>query len=89
MRPDEVTRIANLSGITLPEGSKGRHIDPERIVRETVTALEGMAIGLRMLERPDFAELDAEDVEQWLESLEKSLPMLTKLKRELTRAKNR
>lgn len=92
MSTEGVSRIIAAAGIEIPAdqvtGKNTRHIDPERIVRETVAALEGMAIGLRMLDRVDFEELDTNEVEQWLQSLDKSLPTIASLKKELRRAKS-
>lgn len=63
-----------------------RRIQPERVIRETVFALEGLCIGIGLLEHEDFAALDPQDVEEWSSSLAKSLRSLNQLKKELNRA---
>lgn len=62
-----------------------RHIQPERVIRETVFALEGLCIGVGLLEHEDFAALDPQNLEEWSSSLAKSLRSLNQLKKELNR----
>jgi len=59
-----------------------RHMDSNRIVRETVHALEGLVMGLEYVQ---FDDLDPDRVEEWTESLTESLRTLNRFKREMTR----
>ena len=60
-----------------------RHLDPTRIVRETVEALDGIRIGLDLIEDSDYAGLDQRDVIAWSSSLSESLRSLNRLHRRL------
>ncbi len=91
IRSDVLSKLAAEAGIDIPADRvvpKGsRRIDPERIVRETVIALEGIAMGLRLLDPGDLEALDQEQVIQWSSSLAKSVTAITKLKKELNRVR--
>lgn len=84
VRVSTVIEIASELGITI--SGRPRRVDPEPIVRETVTALEGLAIGLRLLERQDYESLNPSFVESWLQSLTVCLPEISTLQKELRRA---
>lgn len=62
-----------------------RRLDPARIIEETINSLEGLAIGLSLLETADYAALDASKRLEWLEALNQSLSAITRLKRGLSR----
>ena len=62
---------------------KTRHIDPTRIIRETVGALDGLRLGLDLIEDHHYAELDPADVVAWSNSLDESLRSLNRLRRQL------
>lgn len=89
MDVDIVSRIANQSGIEIPAdqviGKKSRRIDPYQVVSEGVIALEGIALGLGLLESGDYDNLNQLDVAEWLASLGKTLPTITALRKELNR----
>jgi hypothetical protein len=61
-----------------------RRIDPNRIVRETVISLEGLAVGLSLLDGR-YGELDPDEIEGWVTSLRSSLQSVNRLVREMTR----
>lgn len=79
MRIDAVTQIAREGGIDVPAdkiiGRTRRH-DSNRIVRETVHALEGLAMGVQLVERDD---LDICEVANWATSLTDSIRVLNRL----------
>lgn len=59
---------------------KTRHIDSNRVVAETVSALEGLSIGVGLIEA---ASLDPTKVEDWATSLSNSLRSLNRLHKQL------
>ncbi len=59
---------------------KTRLIDPNRVVAETVSALEGLALGVGLIE---VADVDPTRVDEWAISLSNSLKALTRLNRQL------
>lgn len=77
-----VFRLANENGITLPDHitGKSRKIDSNRMVRETVTAVEGAAFGLNLIE---LDQLDPAEIEGWVISLSDSLKSLNSFNRKL------
>lgn len=77
-----VRRLARKHDITLTDFVLGntRAIDSNRIVSETVGALEGLALGVELVE---MAQLDPNQVEEWATSLSKSLTPIKKLARQL------
>ncbi len=62
---------------------RARHINPVRIIEETVAALEGIASGLALIE--DYSSLDAEKRLEWLEALRQPLAAINRFKKELSR----
>lgn len=80
-----VRRIAREQGITIRAdealGQRQRKIDSNRIVRETVAMLEGLDMGLQLV---NYAELDPAEIESWVTSLGDSIRVLTGLKKQLT-----
>lgn len=59
---------------------KKRHLDPNRIVNETTVALEGLALGVGLVE---VADLDPQRVYGWATSLSDSLRSLNRLAKQL------
>ncbi len=80
-----VRNIAREEGITIPAdealGARTRKkIDSNRIVRETVAMLEGLDMGLQLI---NFEDLDPAEIEGWATSLGNSIRVLTGLKKQL------
>lgn len=59
---------------------KSRRIDSNRIVRETVHALEGLVMGIAYVE---IDQLDADQIEGWTASLRSSIKSLQKLVKDI------
>lgn len=64
---------------------KTHRLKPERVIGETVIALEGLCIGVALLEDEHYEGLDAFDIEEWSSSLTKSLRSLNRFAKELNR----
>jgi len=62
---------------------KTRHIDPVRIVRETVYSLDGIRLGLELIDDSVFEALDRRDVIAWASSLNESVRSINRLHRRL------
>jgi hypothetical protein len=79
----QVRQIAREHGIEIPAdvvtGRTRRH-DPDRIVRETAHALEGLAMGVQLA---DLAGLDPAQAGEWAASLSRSLRVLARFARQL------
>lgn len=58
------------------------HVDPARVVEETINTLEGLAMGLDLI-AGQVSALDAEKRHEWLEALTVPLSAITRLKKEL------
>jgi hypothetical protein len=78
LSPERVRFHARNGEITLPDRIVGitRALDSNRIVRETVSTLDGAATGAALV---DFSTLDAAQIEGWVTSLNQSMPALRKL----------
>ncbi len=63
-------------------GRSGRAIDPNRVVRETVHALEGLAMGVGLV-LDDLGGLDAAEVSAWTASLTDSIRVLNRLVKQM------
>lgn len=79
--------VRKVKGETKPEARsewhhKKRHIDSNRIVRETARALDGSCAGLDLV---DFGALDALERLEWIESLRNSLRVLNRFLKELSK----
>jgi hypothetical protein len=61
---------------------KTRRHDANRIVEQTVIALEGLCLGVELI---DYAEIDPLRIPAWQESLRASLRVLNRLGREIAR----
>lgn len=74
-RQNHITTVDDVIG-------SARHIDPDRVVNETVSALEGLVMGLGLIEG-DLGRLDPTRVDGWSTSLSSSLRSLNRLSRQL------
>lgn len=61
---------------------KRRRIDPERIIEQTISTLDGIADGLALIE--DISSLDAEKRLVWSEALRLPLAAINRFKKELS-----
>jgi hypothetical protein len=67
-----------------PDHLRGtRHIDPVRVIANTVSSLEGTRIVLDLLEEHHYAQLDPEMAAAWADSLKKSIASLNALNKKL------
>jgi len=80
---DRVRREAREHGIDIRADAavgRARRFDTNRIVRETVHALEGLAMGAGLA---DLAEIDPAEAPQWAASLRRSLRALRRFARQI------
>lgn len=63
---------------------KTRRIDPARVIEETISTLEGLAMGLALIEASDYDALDAEQRLEWLNALRQPLSAITRMKKGLS-----
>lgn len=79
---ERIRDLAHRHDIVLPDAAIGkrRRIDSNRIVRETVTAAEGVAFGLDLV---NYEELDRSQIEEWTSSLSNSIRALNRLNKQL------
>jgi hypothetical protein len=69
---------------TRPDVLKGRrHLDPVRVISNTVSALEGTRIVLGLLEPHHYAQLNADEAAAWSSSLTESIRSLNHLNKQL------
>ncbi len=81
-----VRELAREAGIDIPGEqvmARTRRIDSNRVVRETVYALEGLALGVQLVNIP---ELDPAEIDGWASSMTDSLRTLNRLVRNLKEA---
>lgn len=78
--------IAHAAGIALVDAVIGKspHLKTRRVIEETVTTLEGLALGLREIEGLSL-EIAPHDAHEWAQSIESSLRLLSRLKKHLKR----
>lgn len=62
---------------------KQHHINAERVIEQTIAALDGLVMGLSVIE--DITSLDAEKRRDWSEAITPSLAALNRFKKELNR----
>ena len=81
---ERVRELARNYSIPLPDAiiGKRRRIDPDRVVNETVIALEGLVMGLGLIWE-DFDRLDPAKLDDWTSSLSTSLRHLNRLNKQL------
>jgi DNA-binding CsgD family transcriptional regulator len=80
---ERVRRIARQHGISIQADAalgRTRRLDSSRIVRETVYALEGLAMGIELA---DVARLDPAEAGEWAASMTRSLRVLSRFLREM------
>lgn len=81
-RDDVVRQVAREMGVEIPAdkaiGRSGRAIDPNRVVRETVHAMEGLAMGLGLI-IDDLSGVDRVEAAAWGKSLRESSRFVTRL----------
>jgi hypothetical protein len=86
MRDDVVRRIAREMGVEIPADQfvvGTRRHDSNRIVRETVHALEGLAMGVGLV---DPGDLDPAQAGDWADSLTESIKVLSRLTKTMRKA---
>ncbi len=80
---DRVRQVAREHDIDIRADAvlgRARRLDPNRIVRETVHALEGLAMGVELA---DPAGLDPAEAAEWATSMTRSIRMLSKFVRQM------
>lgn len=85
--PETVRSIAREHGIRMPAEevlARTRRHDSNRIVRETVHALEGLAMGLELVE---YTDLDPSEIEHWADSLTTSVRAINRLIKQIKKMK--
>lgn len=85
---DYLRRRARENNIDIPADRVTRgshHVDPERVVRETVHALEGLAQGLGLLSPEAYDDLDPALMTEWRASLNQSMRSVRNLVKELSK----
>lgn len=91
MRGDSLGKLVKAMGLIVPAdtvvGSRTRRIDPERVISETVAALEGVCSGVALLEPDQLTALDPDMAAQWSSSLADSIKSLNRLRKELDRVR--
>jgi hypothetical protein len=89
IRIDVVTDLARDYGIDIAAdavvGRGRRRIDPSKVVEETIGSLEGLLMGVKLIDPTDYDDLDPTDAEHWVKSLTVSLAALSTFKKELQR----
>lgn len=81
-----IRKIARDHGIDIPADrvtTRTKHIDPERVVRETVNTLQGIEYGLGLLSQADYDAFTPEQVRAWLGALRTPARAIRVLLREL------
>ena len=81
-----VRQYARDAGISIPADAavgKRRRPDADRIAAETVSTLDGAAMGVGLIDDEMFAGLDPDQLEGWVDSLSRSLPALTRFHKRL------
>jgi hypothetical protein len=74
------------NGLTVPADAvvgNTRHLNYDRIVNETTTALEGLCIGLGLVGHPEEADLDPDQIAGWATSMNNSLRILNRFSKQL------
>lgn len=83
---DVIRQMAREMAIEIPAdkaiGKGARRIDPNRVVRETVQAMEGLAMGVGLI-LDDLTGLDPDEVANWAASLTESARTVNRLTRAL------
>jgi len=89
MRVNSLRKFAARHDIPIPAdavmGDRYRRIDPARVVAETVSALEGLAMGVQLVAKDDYLSLDPDLVKEWSTSLTRSLAAINRMRKEMNR----
>ncbi len=83
-----VRKIARAHSIDIPADKvtrRTRHIDPERVVRETVNTLQGVEYGLNLLTTADYGAFTPGQARDWLDALDAPARAIRNLQKELNR----
>lgn len=86
VRADRITALAREHGIDIPADrivGRTRHIDPDRIVRETINTLEGIEYNLNLLTAADYTVFTSDQATQWLGMLNSPIKCVRTLQKEL------
>lgn len=78
MLPETVRGIARELGISMPADeikSKSRRHDPDKIIRETAQALEGLVMGIGLV---DLDAANPDEARQWATSISESTRALSR-----------
>jgi ferredoxin len=81
--PDTVRRIARELSIAIPADEvvrKTRRHDSDRIIRETAQALEGLVMGVALV---DLDDVDPVEAKQWATSLTSSIRVLNRFRNQI------
>lgn len=79
---EAVSNIGRDYSLTFPADvtSKTRRVDSSRVVRETVSTLEGVRLALPLV---DFASLDPSEAKEWTASLDQSIRALNRFNKQI------
>jgi len=80
---ERIREIARAYNIEIPADKvmgKTRRHDSNRIARETVNALEGLAMGADLI---DYADIDQGEAAHWATSLDESLKVLNRFRKQI------
>ena len=80
---ETVRQIARDSGIEIPADrsmSRTRRINSTDVVVQTATALEGLVMGVELI---DYAAVDSATASQWVDSLSNSLRVLNRFRKQI------
>jgi hypothetical protein len=90
VKPDRAPKVRKVKPDRAPKPSSRSQwqrgtprINPERVIEQTVIALEGLALGLALLTPDDYSSLDADKRPQWIERLTEPLAAITRMKKGL------
>lgn len=84
LSPERVSYIARRGGITLADAAIGHHarINIRRVIEESVSTLEGVALGLKTINGARV-ECEVEEASEWVKSIDASMRIISKLKKAL------
>lgn len=83
---ETIRKLARANGIDIPADrivGKTHYIDPERVLREAVTTLQGLESGLNLLTPDDFDAFSVEQLKDWLHAVKEPARAVRELVREL------
>jgi hypothetical protein len=92
MRVDSLADLLLKHDIAVPADAvvnrRARRIDPTHVIAQTISTLEGLVLGLQLLEPEDYDRLDPAQVNEWSKHLSTSMQALNQLKKELNRVRS-